>query len=97
MQRGDDGFELGAATVNVMLVLAALVVTAGVSVVITYPDVATLPLISVLGVVAVLLPIVLYPFSFTIWFAIELLMDPPSAKALAEAEQRVADGSLTKS
>ena len=55
VQRGHDGFELGAATMNVMIMLATLVVAGGVSVVITYPDVAVTPLMVVLGVVAVAL------------------------------------------
>lgn len=89
VQRGEDGFELGAATVNVMVTLAALIVAAGVPILLTYPQVDAGLLIAVLGVVAVVLPIVLYPFSFTIWFAVELLMDPPSSAALAVAHERV--------
>lgn len=91
VQRGEDGFELGAATVNVMVTLAALIVAGGVPILITYPHVNTGLLITVLGVVAVILPIVLYPFSFTIWFAVELLMDPPSPAALAAARKLVGD------
>ena len=33
-------------------------------------------------------PILLYPFTYTTWFAIELLMDPPSGEALATARRR---------
>jgi uncharacterized protein (DUF983 family) len=89
VQRGHDGFELGAATMNVMIMLATLVVAGGVSVVITYPDVAVTPLMVVLGIVALVLPVVLYPFSYTIWFATELLMDPPSDEWLARATETI--------
>jgi hypothetical protein len=75
---------------NVMITLAILVVAGGVSVVVTYPYVAVGSLLLSLGAVALLLPILLYPFSFTIWFAVELLMDPPSPAALAAAEELVA-------
>ena len=91
VQRGEDGFELGAATVNVMVTLAALIVAGGIPILITYPHVDAGLLITVLGIVAVVLPIVLYPFSFTIWFAVELLMDPPSQAALDAAHERVRD------
>ncbi len=91
MQRGHDGFELGAATMNVMIMLATLVVAGGVSVVITYPDVAVKPLMLVLGAVAIVLPVVLYPFSYTLWFAVELLMDPPSDEWLARAAETISE------
>ena len=91
MQRGQEGFELGAATVNAIIVLGALVAAAAVSIVITYPDVAATPLIIVLGAVAVILPVLLYPFTFTIWFAVELMMDPPSPRDLEAARTRVAE------
>jgi uncharacterized protein (DUF983 family) len=87
VQRGDVGFELGAATVNVMLTFGALIAAAAVSIIMTYPDVETARLLLGLGVVAVILPIVLYPFTYTIWFAMELLMDPPSEAQLADAER----------
>ena len=77
VQRGQQGFELGAATVNVMLTLAMLIAAGGISVVITYPRVAVVPLVIALGVVAIVLPVLLYPFSFTLWFAFEVLVDPP--------------------
>ena len=64
VQRGQEGFELGAATVNAIIVL---------------------------GAVAVVLPVLLYPFTFTIWFAVELMMDPPSPRDLEAARARVAE------
>ena len=91
MQRGQEGFELGAATVNATLVLGALIIGAAVSIVFTYPDVAAVPLIIVLGAVAIVLPVLLYPITFTIWFAVELMMEPPSPQELEKARVRVAD------
>lgn len=85
VQRGQDGFELGAASVNAILCLTVLVAAAAVSIIITYPEVAVRPLVIVLGAAAVLLPILLYPFTYTLWFAIELMMEPPSAADIAAA------------
>ena len=85
VQRGHDGFELGAASVNALLCLGALVAAGAVSIVITYPEVAVQPLLMVLGAAAIVLPIVLYPFSYTLWFAIELMMEPPSEADILDA------------
>lgn len=74
---------------NAILTLGALVVAGGISVAVMYPDVATVQLIVVLGITAVVLPIVLYPFTNTLWFAVEILMEPPSASELAAARDRV--------
>ncbi len=87
VQRGQDGFELGAATVNAILTFGALVAAAGISIAVTYPAVAVARLLIVLGAVAVLLPILLYPFTYTLWFTVELLMERPSDKELSAAEQ----------
>ena len=43
----------------------------------TSPDVAVVPLIVVLGWLAVAIPIVVYPFTYTIWQAVDLAMRPP--------------------
>jgi hypothetical protein len=54
-----------------------LVVGVAVGVIATSPDVAVVPLIVGLGVLAVLIPIVVYPFTYTIWQAVDLAMRPP--------------------
>jgi uncharacterized protein (DUF983 family) len=91
VQRGQDGFELGAASVNAMLSLSILIAAAAVPIIITYPEVSAKPLIIVLGAVATVLPVLLYPFTYTIWFAVELIVDPPSDADLATADARVAE------
>jgi uncharacterized protein (DUF983 family) len=70
-RRGYEGFELGALAVSTVVCFGALVVVA------TAPDVAVLPLVRILGVGAILLPVVVYPVSYTIWQAIDLAMRPP--------------------
>jgi uncharacterized protein (DUF983 family) len=89
VQRGQDGFELGAASVNAILTLGALIGAATIAIVVMYPDVSTGPLVAVLVAVAVVLPVLLYPFTSTIWFAIELLMERPSADEIGRAHARV--------
>jgi uncharacterized protein (DUF983 family) len=76
-RRGYEGFELGALAVSTVVCFGALVVGVGIGIVATAPDVAVLPLVLILGVGAILLPVVVYPVSYTIWQAIDLAMRPP--------------------
>ena len=48
-----------------------------IGVVATWPDVAVVPLLLILGVGAIVLPIVVYPVSYTVWQAVDLAMRPP--------------------
>lgn len=76
-RRGDEGFELGAAAISAVLVLGALVTGLGVTMAATWPDVPYVWLIVGLAVAALALPIALYPFTYTIWQALDLMMRPP--------------------
>lgn len=76
-RRGYEGFELGALAISAVTCLGVLVVGLGIGVVATWPDVAVVPLLIVLGIGAVVVPIVIYPFSYTIWQGIDLAMRPP--------------------
>ena len=78
-RRGYEGFELGAMAISAIVCLGALVAGVGIGVVATAPDVAVVPLLAGLGAGAVVLPIVVYPFSYTLWQAIDLAMRPPVA------------------
>lgn len=87
--RREEGFELGAVTVNT--VLTFIVLTAGMTVgfVLTSPDIPVAPMVLSLIGVAVLMPIVIYPFTFTIWLAFDLAVRRPEAAELAEAAAAV--------
>ena len=76
-RRGYEGFELGALAINAVLVLGLLVVAMGIGIAVTLPDVAVVPLLLILGVGAIVLPILFYPVSYTLWQAVDLAMRPP--------------------
>jgi uncharacterized protein (DUF983 family) len=76
-RRGYEGFELGALAISAVLVLGTLVAAMTVGLVLTLPDVDVLPLLLILGAGAILLPILLYPISWTLWQAVDLTMRPP--------------------
>lgn len=70
------GYELGAAAMAAILVLGALIVSLAGVLAITWPDIEVVPLLVVFLVAGVVLPIVAYPVSYTVWQAIDLLMRP---------------------
>jgi uncharacterized protein (DUF983 family) len=77
-RRGDVGFELGAASMAAIIVLGPLMVGLGVMAALTWPDIAVTPMLIVLGAGAVILPVLLYPVSYTMWQALDIAMRPVS-------------------
>ena len=67
--------------------LTFIVLTAAMTVgfIVTSPDIPVLPMVLSLVGVAVLMPIVIYPFTFTIWLAFDLAVRRPEVAELAEA------------
>lgn len=57
--------------------------------VLTAPDIPVWPLILSLVGIAVLMPIVIYPFTFTMWLAFDLAVHRPESKELLEAAASV--------
>ncbi len=75
-RRGDVGFELGAAAVAAIMTLGPLVLALGVIMALTWPDIAVVPMLVALVPVALVLPVVAYPLSYTIWQAFDLVARP---------------------
>jgi len=88
--RREEGFELGAITINTILTFIALTVGMAFGFIVTYPDIPVVRLVLSLIGIAVLMPIVIYPFTFTIWLAIDLAVHRPAVAELAEAVAAVA-------
>jgi hypothetical protein len=63
--------------INTVISFGMLVVGVGIGIAATVPDVPVVPLVLVLGVGAIVLPVVVYPISYTLWQAIDLAMRPP--------------------
>jgi len=79
-ERGYEGFELGAATMGVFMTFGSIIVWMIISVL---AGVALVPLLVVAGVVAVVVPILGYPLTYTIWSAVDLTFRPPTAEDFA--------------
>lgn len=74
-ERGYEGFELGAATMGVFMTFGSIIVWMIISVL---ASVELVPLLVVAGVLAVTVPVVGYPLTYTIWSAVDLTFRPPS-------------------
>jgi uncharacterized protein (DUF983 family) len=86
------GFELGAVTISTILTFGAIAVCMAVGFVATAPDIPVLPLMLAIGAVGVVVPVVAYPFSYTLWLAFDLAVHPPEAAELDAAAAAVAAG-----
>ena len=83
-RRGDEGFELGAASIAAIITLGTLVTALGISLAVTWPEVAVVSLLLVLGAAAVVVPIVTYPMTFTVWQALDIVMRPVSSSDFSD-------------
>ncbi|MSZ96998.1 MAG: hypothetical protein F2579_06080 [Actinobacteria bacterium] len=82
-ERGYEGFELGAATMGVFMTFGSIIIWMVASVIFGVPLV---PLLLVAGVLAISVPILGYPLTYTVWFGVDLSIRPPSEQDLAEAQ-----------
>lgn len=83
-RRDYEGFELGALAVNTIVTLGLIVVGATVAMVATAPDFAVVPIVAGLVVGAAIVPVLLYPVSYTVWQAIDLAMRSPEPDEVAQ-------------
>ena len=63
--------------ISIIVVFGALVVGAGIGIALTVPDVAVVQLLVILAICAVVMPVLVYPVSYTLWQAVDLAMHPP--------------------
>lgn len=71
-----EGQWIGALGINTIVSFAILLVVIIVSVALSYPNPHTQKLILLAVVVAIILPILLFPFSRTFWMGLDLMMTP---------------------
>ncbi|MFV1991592.1 MAG: hypothetical protein ACC652_12715 [Acidimicrobiales bacterium] len=78
-----DGHSLGALGLNTVVTVTALFGVVAVSVILTVPDIPVAPLVVLSLAVALVLPVLFAPFSWTLWTAFDLIMRPPAADEIA--------------
>jgi uncharacterized protein (DUF983 family) len=67
----EAGYWAGALAINIGLAIVAFVLAFGIGLAVTAPDIPVLPLLAVLIPLMVIVPTVGYPFSKTIWVAVD--------------------------
>ncbi len=77
-----DGQWLGSLGLNTIVTFALLFVLVVVGVFATAPEVAVTPLVIAAVAVGALFPAAFFPWSRTLWLAIDLLMRPPTTDEL---------------
>ncbi len=85
-RRGDDAFELGAVTANIIMTFLSILITILILVVVTAPDVPVFGVAAAAGTVALIGPALFYPLSFTVWQAVDLWMRRPTDAELRGEE-----------
>jgi uncharacterized protein (DUF983 family) len=95
-ERKLEGFELGSMTVNVILTFGTMLIAMGIGVIFSYPDVAILPILGVIIAVAVIMPVIIFPMTYSIWLAIDLFMRKLEPEERADAAAAVASGAARR-
>lgn len=95
-QRKLEGFELGSMTMNVILTFGTMLVAMGIGVFLTYPDVNVVPILAAIVAIALVMPFVIFPITYSIWLAVDLFMRAPEPEELADAAAAVASGEATR-
>jgi len=90
----EEGYFTGVYLVNFGVVLAVLfvVVMAYAIYLANDPGASVWPALIVGSVIAVVLPVVFYPFARTIWIALDLAMTPMDLEEILDAAESDADG-----
>ena len=70
----EQGYWAGALAINMILVGGLFAIAFGIAIVLTLPDIPVGPLLAILVPIMIIGPIVAYPFSKTIWVAIDLAL-----------------------
>jgi hypothetical protein len=95
-ERKLEGFELGSMTVNVILTFGTMLIAMGIGVALSYPDIAVLPIFVLIVAIAVVMPFVIFPMTYSIWLAVDLFMRAPEPDELADAAAAIANGAATR-
>ena len=67
----EEGYWVGALAINIGVTTAVFAITFAVALAITIPNVPVWPILAVLVPLMIIVPIVYYPFSKTVWMAVD--------------------------
>lgn len=84
---------MGALTIGLVLNIGLVIAAVGIAVALTVPDVPVVTLYVILASAAIVIPVVTWPLTHTIWIAIDLRVRPVGDDEAAEAAAWLADQS----
>jgi hypothetical protein len=85
----ESGYWVGAVIINTTVIFGTFLFVFGGMVLVTYPDVPWALVLGVTVVVNILIPIVFYPISKSLWLGMELSWHPLENDEIEEAAGRV--------
>lgn len=85
----EPGYWVGAVVVNTAVIFATFLLVFGGMVLLTYPDVPWGPVLGITLVANVVIPVVFYPISKSVWSGMELTWHPLEPDEIEAAAQRV--------
>lgn len=88
-RRGDEAFELGAVTANIILTFLGVLGATLISILVTLPEPDLVWVVGTSATIALVGPALFYPISFTLWQAVDLTMRRPTPAELAGADGRL--------
>lgn len=95
LERGESDFFLGGFTINFIVVELVLAAFLAAAVILTWPAVPWDWLLWIGAPLMVLAPIAFFPFSRTIWLALDLAMRPPRPEDFEGAERSPRGGGVS--
>ena len=87
----EHGFELGPIGLNVVVTFGALAVGMVVAFIATAPDFPVTALTVGFVIGAIVIPVLVFPFTNTLWLAVDLLAHQPDEKELVDAGIAIAE------
>lgn len=84
----EPGYWVGAVIINTSVIFATFLLVFGGMVLITYPDVPWVTVLVVTALANIVIPIVFYPVSKSLWAAMELSWHPLEPHEVERADRR---------
>lgn len=84
----EHGYWVGAVIINTTVIFATFLVVFGGMVMLTFPDVPWVTVLVVTALANIVLPIVFYPISKSLWLGMELSWHPLEDEEIASATRR---------
>lgn len=88
----EPGYWVGAVTINTATIFATFLLTLGLLIAVTWPDVPWAMVLSITAIVNVVVPILFYPVSKVLWLGLEMSWHPLEPHEIAAADARLRSG-----